>query len=65
VASLHYSYYKDQTELEKELREKAEEIQCISTHLPIEQAVALGKSQQPGLWDYADGVDPISFLLGL
>lgn len=65
VASLHYSYYKDQTELEKELREKAEEIQCISTHLPIEQAVPLGKSQQPGLWDYADGVDPISFLLGL
>lgn len=63
VACLHYSYYKEKDHLIKELTEKAEEIQCISTHLPISGAVPFGKAQQPFLWDYADGVDPISFLL--
>ena len=47
------------------LLEKAEEIQCVSTHLALPQAVPLGKAQQPALWEYADGVDPISFLLEL
>ena len=65
VACLHYSYYKDLASLEKELLEKSEKIQCISTHLGLSQAVALGKTQQPLLWEYADGVDPISFLLEL
>ena len=65
VACLHYSFYKDLPSLEKELLEKAEEIQCVSTHLALPQAVLLGKAQQPALWEYADGVDPISFLLEL
>ena len=65
VACLHYSFYKDLPSLEKELLEKAEEIQCVSTHLKLPQAVPLGKAQQPALWEYADGVDPISFLLEL
>lgn len=65
VACLHYSYYKDPASLEKELLEKTEEIQCISTQLALPQAVPLGKAQQPALWEYADGVDPISFLLEL
>jgi hypothetical protein len=65
VACLHYSFYKDLPCLEKELLEKAEEIQCVSTHLALPQAVLLGKAQQPALWEYADGVDPISFLLEL
>ena len=65
VACLHYSFYKDLAELEKELQEKEEDIQCISTQLVFPQAVPLGKAQQPALWDYADGVDPITFLLGL
>ena len=65
VACLHYSFYKDLPSLEKELLEKSEEIQCVSTHLALPQAVLLGKAQQPALWEYADGVDPISFLLEL
>ena len=65
VACLHYSFYKDIHSLEKELLEKAEEIQCVSTHLALPQAVPLGKAQKPELWEYADGVDPISFLLEL
>lgn len=65
VACLHYSYYKNQAELKKELQLKADDIQCVSTHLALSQAVPLGKAQQPALWEYADGVDPIFFLLEL
>ena len=65
VACLHYSFYKDIPSLEKELLEKAEEIQCVSTHLSLPQDVPLVKAQQPALCEYADGVDPISFLLEL
>lgn len=65
VASLHYSYYDSLASLKSELEERTEEIQCISTHLPLDNSVPLGKTQQPSLWDYADGVDPIHFLLRL
>ncbi|MGB2172258.1 MAG: acyl-CoA reductase [Flavobacteriaceae bacterium] len=65
VACLHYSYYDRIETLEKELEMEAEKIQCISSKLPLEKVIPLGKAQCPNLWDYADGVDPISFLLEL
>ena len=40
-----------------------EEIQCIvSTHPDIVDAIMPGTTQKPMPWDYADGVDTISFL---
>ncbi len=65
VACLHYAYYNDLTSLKKTLAEEVEKIQCISSVLPIENAVELGQAQSPSLWNYADGVDPIKFLQGL
>ena len=65
VACLHYSYYDRIETLEKELEMEAEKIQCISSKLPLKKGIPLGKAQCPNLWDYADGVDPISFLLEL
>lgn len=62
VACLHYSYYDNLEELDLELEEEKEQIQCISSALPIKNAVPLGKAQQPALWDYADGVDTLAFL---
>lgn len=65
VACLHYSYYDDLTSLQKILKDQADDIQCISSALEIENAIPLGEAQSPSLWNYADGVDPINFLLGL
>ena len=65
VACLHYSYYDDLTSLQKTLKDQADDIQCISSVLEIENAIPLGEAQSPSLWNYADGVDPINFLLGL
>jgi hypothetical protein len=60
VSVLHYSFYEDEKIISAQLNENPE-IQCIVA----ENAVAFGKSQQPGLFDYADGVDTMEFLLGL
>ena len=65
VACLHYSRYATRAELESLLDQDKNNIQCISTQMNLNNAIPLGKAQQPELWEYADGVDPISFLLSL
>ncbi len=60
VSELHYSLYSDKDEIIEELKQ-TDNIQCIvsENHLPF------GTSQTPGLFDYADGVDVMQFLLSL
>ncbi len=61
TASLYYEYYTDAKTLHSELHDVAEELQCIVGH----ENVAFGSAQCPMLWDYADGVDTMKFLLEL
>jgi hypothetical protein len=59
ISVLHYAYYKDRkTWLPPG---ESENLQCIigRNYLPF------GKSQQPGLADYADGADTLQFLQSL
>lgn len=58
LATVHYIFYNSEEEIEKILQEKKDEIQCI-----VGQKVPFGKAQQPELWDYADGIDIIKFLI--
>ncbi len=60
VSVLHYSFYKNEQNVFEELNQN-ENIQCIvgQGHIPF------GKSQEPGLFDYADGMDTMQFLLTL
>jgi hypothetical protein len=60
VSELHYNFYRDKSVLLDDLR-KNENIQCIVGHGEIE----FGGAQQPGLFDYADNIDVIEFLLAL
>ncbi len=67
IAGMHYEVYHDVEDLKTHFKEKAEEIQCIVSKktigdLPI---TPLGKSQEPSLTDYADGVDTMAFLTNL
>ena len=42
-----------------------EKIQCVASHLNLSinsQLVGFGETQQPGLTDYADGINTIAFL---
>ncbi len=66
VAVVHYEHYHDITELNKLLNLHHEHIQCIvSVDEQIKGAIKPGKSQYPQLWNYADNVDTIEFLMGL
>lgn len=68
IGTLHFEYYTDKHQLLTQLTAQREEIQLIvaspgflDTDLPL---FAFGEAQQPALWDYADGVDTLAFLLG-
>jgi hypothetical protein len=59
VAVLYYEYYSSLDEAAKIALNLKEKIQCIcgKDHVPF------GKAQAPSLWDYADGIDTLEFLL--
>lgn len=65
IASLHYEFYDSPESIEKEIDSRKEEIQCIVSRpgLLKHPSVPFGKAQKPELWDYADGVDTMDFLL--
>ena len=65
IASLFYEYYDDLNDLKERLKVDYDKIQCISSELNIENAIKLGQTQAPKLWNYADNVDTLKFLLTL
>jgi len=67
IAQLHYEEYASIDELYDDLVQKTEQIQCIVSNNSIRDisVIPFGQSQQPSLWDYADGVDTMNFLLKL
>jgi len=66
VAVLHYEHYTSPTALRHHLMVNNEQIQCVVAEADfLTNTVPFGKSQSPELWDYADGVDTLDFLLSL
>lgn len=64
VSVLYFENYISIDEVKKKLSLLSGEIQCIVTNLTgFENSVGFGKSQSPKLWEYADGVDTMEFLL--
>ena len=65
IATLNYEFYEEKTTLEAELTGQREEIQCIVAKpgLLSLPSIAFGKTQEPGLFDYPDGVDVMGFLV--
>ena len=65
ISVTFYEYY-DNLELVKEqLITEKDNIQCIVSNLGIENEIKFGETQKPKLWDYADGIDTIDFLVKL
>lgn len=65
VSVVHYEYYQTLEQVAKQLHEQSNEIQCVLSQHNLPNSFKLGQSQEPELWDYADGVDTIEFLLRL
>ena len=64
LSRVHYTYYNDLQEVEEWLREHDEELQCVVTNVVNHpRKVDFGRAQHPTLWDYADGVDVMEFLI--
>ena len=62
ISSVFYEKYENINDLQVRLTNEAEQIQCIVSNNLIENSISFGKTQKPGLWDYADNVDTLSFL---
>jgi hypothetical protein len=60
VSQVHFAFYDDAKTLAASLAAN-DEIQCVVGH----DHIPFGQAQHPGLKDYADGVDTMTFLLGL
>ena len=65
ISSVFYEYYENIADLQTRLTNEAEQIQCIVSNNLIENSIPFGQTQQPKLWDYADNVDTLQFLLSL
>jgi len=61
IATAYYDYYENEEAAHVYLNAHQDDIQCVmgKNQLP------LGSSQEPQLWDYADQVDTLAFLLSL
>jgi len=63
ISSVFYEFYENIEELQSRLEADAEQIQCIVSNDLIQNSIPFGQTQNPQLWDYADNVDTITFLL--
>ena len=68
LSVVFYEEYENLSEVKKALKEKQENIQVVVakniSDIPL-SATFFGNSQQPNLWDYADGIDTLKFLSSL
>ena len=65
IATLFYEYYDSEKEIFEKLNTDVDSIQCVVSNLTIEDRIEFGKTQTPNLWDYADGVDTLKFIIDL
>lgn len=63
ISCILYEFYEDKAEVKKQLSLNASKIQCVvgkgSDEIPF------GDAQTPELWDYADNIDSMKWLLNL
>ena len=62
IATVFYEYYDNEIDLKIKLHQDKEKIQCIVAKDFIENEVAFGETQNPNLWDFADGINTLEFL---
>ena len=66
ISVIYYEEYEDFGAMYNSIQVRQEQIQCVvSVDHKISKHILPGNSQTPELWDYADGVDTMKFLLGL
>jgi len=59
VAVLFYEFYNSVNDVYKTIEKERDRIQCVIS----KNDTPFGNAQSPHLWDYADGIDTVDFLL--
>ena len=65
ISSVFYEFYDDLEILKTKLAAEQEQIQCIVSNNLVPNSIPFGKTQKPELWDYADNIDTLNFLVKL
>lgn len=65
ISVLYYEYFSDTAALKSKLKTNQDAIQVVIGAIGLPNEVGFGQAQQPKLWDYADGIDTMDFLLKL
>ena len=65
ISSINYEYYSNMDWINKEIESKINSIQCMVGNVNKGNFVKFGEAQKPNLWDYADNIDTVEFLLSL
>lgn len=65
IATLFYEYYDSREMLANKLEADNDSIQCIVSNENVVDFIKFGQSQRPKLWNYADDIDTIEFLLNI
>lgn len=65
IATLFYEFYDTKNTLKQKLLAENDTIQCIVSNNFIENEIDFGQTQNPQLWDYADNIDSVKFLINL
>src|SRR5690606_5512071 len=61
VGVLHYEYYTSLDEVQKQVQQQKNDLQCLIG----KSGISAGSTHNPLLTDYADGVDTMTFLITL
>ena len=65
ISTIFYERYEDENEIFTILETRKKQIQCTVSSGWVKDSIPFGTTQQPQLWDYADGVDTMIFLTQL
>ena len=66
IGVLYFEYYRNLEYVNQFIDVNKDQIQCVVSGSPqIIDAIPFGKAQQPELWDYADNIDTLKFLINL
>ncbi|MBS3807304.1 MAG: hypothetical protein KGY60_07355 [Bacteroidales bacterium] len=66
ISTLHYETYHSLEEVKRSIEWSHNQIQCVVSHCEeLPGAIPFGQAQYPHLWDYADGIDTLRFLVSL
>ena len=65
ISSVFYEYYENLDEVQIRLIADQEIIQCVVSNKLVKNSIPFGTTQKPKLWDYADNIDTIVFLISI